>query len=55
MNKHIYFTALLPGLVVGILNGWYWKKRGYNFYQYAFLGSIVAYIGIVKAVTYFWD
>lgn len=55
MKQNLYVIAILPGLVVGILNGLYWKKQGYDFFRYAFLGSIVAYIAILKTLDYFMN
>lgn len=54
MHKTSLLTFVIA-LLLGTANGWYWKKKGYNFWQYAFLGSIVAYVFIVKSIDFLTD
>jgi hypothetical protein len=33
----------MPALVLGILNGWYWRKQGYKSWHLFYLGTMAFY------------
>jgi hypothetical protein len=35
--------SLIPALVLGILNGWYWRKQGYKGWHLFYLGTMAFY------------
>lgn len=42
--------AIIPAIVLGFLNGYYWGKQGYNRVQYTILGMFIAYALLAKSL-----
>lgn len=53
--KGALLIAVIPAIVIGIINGAYWKKQGYSQLQYTILGTFIAYALLVKAIDFFWN
>ncbi len=45
--------SIIPAIIIGLINGWYWRKQGYSMFTYSFYGSIVAFGFILTIVKYF--
>lgn len=53
--KDPLILAILPAIILGFINGYYWSKQGYNRFQYTFLGAIMFYAILAKAIQYLMD
>ncbi len=49
----IYLYALIPALLLGGVNAWYWYHRGYTSVTQMILGFIIFYAGSYKVIAYF--
>lgn len=52
--KSVLLIAVIPAIIIGVINGFYWKKQGYSQLQYTILGAFIAYALLVKAIDFFW-
>ncbi len=43
-----FILAVLPAILTGFLNGYYWSKQGYNRVQYTVFGMFIAYALFMK-------
>jgi uncharacterized membrane protein len=41
---HPLLLAIIPAVLAGILNGLYWRKRGYTGWHLYYLGAIAFYV-----------
>jgi hypothetical protein len=53
--KNPLLLAVVPALLIGLLNGYLLEKKGYNRCQYTFYGFLVSYIFLVKSIAYFLE
>jgi hypothetical protein len=43
MIENPLIFSLIPALVLGVLNGWYWRKQGYKGWHLFYLGTMAFY------------
>jgi len=41
--KSIFVISLIPGILLGVLNGIYWRKQGYRGWHLFYLGIVAFY------------
>lgn len=51
--KSVLLIAILPAILIGYLNGWYWSRQGHSRMQYTILGIFAAYALIVRITMFF--
>lgn len=52
MSSNPFILAIIPALFLGFLNGYYWGTKGYRGWHLYYLGSIVAYVAILKFIQF---
>lgn len=45
-----FVLAIIPAVLAGILNGLYWRKRGYTGWHLYYLGGIAFYVICATAI-----
>lgn len=47
-----FLLAILPAILVGVLNGYYWGKHGYSRSIYTVYGILIGYVLFLKSFQY---
>jgi len=45
-----FVLAIIPAVLAGVLNGLYWRKRGYTGWHLYYLGGIAFYVICATAI-----
>lgn len=48
-----YLLGLIPAVILGCLNGYYWNRRGYKGWHLYYLGTIVFFCISVMIINFF--